>query len=403
MSKRLNYKNFAVVTAILPQYNANDVIDAVLAAGESSALLLNARGTLVRERWYQAFLPVMSPEKEYLQFLVPESEIEHFVHVIVSAGDLHLPGAGAVFAVPCDDLVCSESFPLWSGTIAASPDTGAGQNLRENLTAVFCVVQTDQTEAISRAAMNAGAHGPVVFYCEGRGLRDRLGWLRITKKNDKEVIVIIVDNADAVAVTEAMIDAGDIDLPGRGFLYRMPVNTGLINIGSTFGRRRHAASIQQIISAIDEIKGTTDWRDQGVSQLVGTGKSAGIGIFGKVKERTYLTNQCIVTVIVSRRHVDCVIDAALAAGAPGANISYAKRFEATATDDESRHGFRLNRERAVIRLVLAEGLYATVSTAIQDAVDAHEIDEICFFRQPVTRAITYLPGTAEAPKRGVTT
>ncbi|MGB1884806.1 MAG: hypothetical protein ACPHUF_12935, partial [Gammaproteobacteria bacterium] len=106
MSKRLNYKNFAVVTAILPQYNANDVIDAVLAAGESSALLLNARGTLVRERWYQAFLPVMSPEKEYLQFLVPESEIEHFVHVIVSAGDLHLPGAGAVFAVPCDDLVC---------------------------------------------------------------------------------------------------------------------------------------------------------------------------------------------------------------------------------------------------------------------------------------------------------
>ena len=181
-------------------------------------------------------------------------------------------------------------------------------------------------------------------------------------------------------------------LPRNSSLQLILAFAFLLGLGATFAE-----------PAIDEIKGTTDWRDQGVSQLVGTGKSAGIGIFGKVKERTHLTNQCIVTVIVSRRHVDCVIDAALAAGAPGANISYAKLFEATATDDESRHGFRLNREHAVICLVLAEGLYATVSTAIQDAVDAHEIDEICFFRQPVTRAITYLPGTAEAPKTGVTT
>ena len=43
--------------------------------------------------------------------------------------------------------------------------------------------------------------------------------------------------------------AGALDAPGRGFLFRMPIQTGLINIGSTFGTR-YAASIPQIIAAI---------------------------------------------------------------------------------------------------------------------------------------------------------
>ena len=396
MSELLRYKNFAIVTVILPQYNANDVIDAVLASGCESALLINSRGTLIRERWYQAFLPVMSPEKEFLQFIIPEADIDRIIQIIVATGDLHLPGAGAVFAVPCDELVCSGSFPLWSQQVDEGDQGTASKTLRENLTAIFCVVQLDQTDTISRAAMNAGAHGPIVFYCEGRGLRDRLGWLKITKKNDKEVIVVIVDNADAVAVTEAMVDAGDIDLPGRGFLYRMPVNSGLINIGSTFGRRRHAASIQQIIAAIDELQGSTDWRDERVSQLVGTGKSAGINLFGKVKERAYLTNQCIVSCIVSRKHVDQVVDGALAGGASGANISYAKRFELET--NENVHGIRLNRERAIIRLVLAEELYPAVAEGIEHAVHEHEVDEFCMYVQPVTRAITYVPTAKTVPE-----
>lgn len=394
MSAFVSHDNVSVVTAILPQHNANAVLERIFAAGDRNALLINARGTLIRERWYQALLPVMSPEKEYIQFLVPDREVRHVIESTVDAGELHLPGSGAVFSVPCDHLDCTEDYSLWIDSRWESDDYNASRNFHENLTAIFCIVSADQTDAISRAAMAAGAHGPVVFYSAGRGLRDRLGWLRITKKDDKEVIVIIVDNADAVAVTEAMIDAGDIDLPGRGFLYRLPVEVGLINIGSTFGRQRHAASVQQIIAAIDDIKGSTAWRDQRVSDLIGTGKSAGLNLFGKVRERPYLSGQCLVTAVVARKHAERVMDAALAAGAPGVNVSYAKLIEAEGQDEGQR--VRFNRERAVIRSVMSEQRREAVMQRIKSACIEGETGDACVYSQPVTRAITYLHTPAGA-------
>jgi nitrogen regulatory protein PII len=305
---------------------------------------------------------------------------------------LHLPGAGAVFVVPCDEFNCSADFSLWATSSWERDSFNASSNFRENLTAIFCIVRPTQTERVSRAAMAAGSHGPVVYYCAGRGLRDRLGWLRITKTNDKEVMVVIVDNADAVAVTEAMIEAGDIDLPGHGFLFRMPVQMGVINIGSTFGRRRHAANVQQIIAAIDDLQGSSAWRDQRVNQLVGTGKSAGLNLFGKVKERAYLSGQCILSCIVARKHADTIVSAALAGGAPGAHVSFGKLIEAEST--ANKRGVRFNRERAVVRVVLAESSLRTVVSSIEASWLAHEIGEICVYNQPVTRAITYIPDAA---------
>ena len=387
MTEFVNHNNVSVVTAILPQHIANRVIEDAFDAGDQRVLLINARGTLMRERWYQALIPVMSPEKEYLQLLVPDRELDRVMEAIVSTGELHMPGSGAVFAVPCDQLVCTEDFPLWSEYSWESDAYDESTNLRENLTAIFCIVQREQTDQISRAAMQSGAHGPIVFYCEGRGLRDRLGWLRITKKHDKEVIVLVVDNADAVAVTEAMVDAGNIDLPGRGFLYRMPVQKGVINVGTTYGRRKHAANMQQIIAAIDEIKGNADWRDQRVNELVGTGKSAGLNLFGKVKARAYLSGQCMLSCLVTRKHCETLVEAALDGGARGANISYAKLFEAEA---HKSHGVHLHHERGIIRVILGEEMYASVAESIQRACAANDISDVCLFSQPVTRAVTYV-------------
>lgn len=390
-----SHPNVSVVTAILPPAVASGAVEAIFGLGDMQALLVNARGTLMRERWYQSLLPMISPEKEYLQFLVPDREVDRVIETVVTVGDLHLPGAGAVFAVPCDELACTPDFHLWSDSAWETDDYNASTSLRENLTAIFCIVQTDQTDPIARAAMSAGAHGPVVYYCEGRGLRDRLGWLRITKKNDKEVLVVIVDNADAVAVTEAMIDAGDIDLPGRGFLYRLPVQKGVINIGSTFGRHKYAANMQQIIAAIDQLQGSTQWRDQRVNELMGTGKSAGLGLFGKVRPRAFLTEQCALTCLVARKHADLVVEAALDGGAPGANVSYARLIEAESR--ETARGIRFNRERAVVRMILPENRLTNVVLHVQAACSTDDVGDVCLYSQPVTRAITYLADAGSRP------
>ncbi|MEQ8492873.1 MAG: hypothetical protein RLW42_01510, partial [Gammaproteobacteria bacterium] len=82
MSGFVEHHNVSVVSVILPQQRAAPVIEAVFAAGDRNSLVINARGTLMRDRWYQALLPVISPEKEYLQFLVPDREVTHIIEAI---------------------------------------------------------------------------------------------------------------------------------------------------------------------------------------------------------------------------------------------------------------------------------------------------------------------------------
>ena len=392
--------NVSIVTAILPPATTKSVIDGLFETGEQNALMFNARGTLIRNHWYQSFLPVISPELEYLQLLVPDNHVDQMIDTIIRLGRLHLPGSGAVYSVPCETVEYGDHFNLWSELQDTPSDFNASVNLKENLTAIFCVVQEDQVESITRAAMNAGAHGPVVFFSEGKGLRDRLGWLRITKKTHKEVVTVIVDNIDKIAVTEAMIDAGRIGLPGRGFLYRMPVDKGLVNLASQVGNRGYTANMHQIIAAIDGIQGSTDWRDQSVVELAGAGKGAGIGSFGQLKQRNWLVDQMCLGCIVSRKNADVVLESMLVAGASGANVSYAKFLEVEAMTTST--GLRLSRESGIIRCIIARPMIEVVKRAVMQCCEDNEIDDVCTFVQTVGRGITYVaPDHNERMTRGL--
>lgn len=387
----------SVVAAILPPASARPVIEQLFASGERNAFVTNARGTLIRDQWFQRFLPLISPEKEILRFLVPDSQVDGVIRDIAHAGGLRYPGAGAVYSVPCDDLYHTPDFPIWKGLESEEGIADASIALRENLSLLSCIVQPEQTEAVSRAAMQTGAHGPVVFYCEGRGLRDRLGWLRITKKRTKEVVTLIVDNADADAVIEAISLAARLEMPGRGFLYRMPVQKGIVSLASTVGSRRHAADMQQVIGAIDSLMGGADWRRRSVVRLDGGAQAAGLGL-GEDEGAAAPQAQTRLSFIAGQAHTPLLLDAALAAGAAGANVMSARFVEA-----ESRvaMGRRLNRERNWVQTVMPSERAQSVLQAVMRAAEAEGVTEACFFAQPVSQVVTYRARTAvpDSPQR----
>jgi len=378
----------SVVMAILPPASAKPVVERLFASGERNAFVTNARGTLIRDQWLQRFLPLVSPEKEILRFLVPDAQVDAVVQDIAEAGELRYPGAGAVFSVPCDDLWHTCDFPIWADLSGEYTAPDASVSLRENLSAISCILQPEQTEAVSRAAMQAGAHGPIVFYCEGRGLRDRLGWLRITKKRSKEVLMVVVDNADADAVIDAINVTGRLELPGRGYLYRMPVQKGIVNLASTIGtNRHHAADMQQVIAAIDELMGHSDWRRRQVVDLGLAGRVAGISALGagaapQAPEEAHTR----LSFICGQAHMQTLLDAALGAGATGANIISARFVEA---ESKVAMGRRLNRERSWVQTVMPQAAARTVERALMDRAETEGIREVCVFSQPVTRVLTY--------------
>ena len=113
---------------------------------------------------------------------------------------------------------------------------------------------------LPRQRLQSGAPGPTVTFGEGGGVRDKIPMLRITKGPEKEFVWCVVDKSEADDVFSNMARAGRITEPGRGFMYSIPVHSGLINVSSTVSSSTHGANMEQVISALDDLKGGKDWR-----------------------------------------------------------------------------------------------------------------------------------------------
>ena len=88
---------------------------------------------------------------------------------------------------------------------------------------ITCIVEKGQADHIVRAAREAGAQGATVYYARGSGVRERLGLLGVAVEVEKEIINIVVSTEQANYVFEKMYLAGQLDTPGKGFIYMTPL------------------------------------------------------------------------------------------------------------------------------------------------------------------------------------
>lgn len=88
---------------------------------------------------------------------------------------------------------------------------------------ITCIVQRGLADDIVMAAQEAGAQGATIFYAKGEGVRERLGILGLAVEVEKEVINIVVANDQVDRIFERMYLAGQLDTPGKGFIYVTPL------------------------------------------------------------------------------------------------------------------------------------------------------------------------------------
>jgi nitrogen regulatory protein P-II 1 len=91
-------------------------------------------------------------------------------------------------------------------------------------TLITCIVEKGKADTIVKAAREAGAQGATVFYARGSGIRERLGILGVAVEVEKEIINIVVSKDQADFVVERMYLAGQLDTPGKGFIYTTPLD-----------------------------------------------------------------------------------------------------------------------------------------------------------------------------------
>lgn len=376
-----SHSNYSLVTAILPRQSTSRVLDEVLGSGAAQAMSLNARGTVMQERWYQSLLPAISPEQEILYLIVPQSDVDHLMEQIVMVGKLRLYGAGSIFATRCDDLTCAEDYPLWQEGRYRFESVSFDINFKEDLSVLVHITDRDAAEPIARAAIKAGAQGATISYIRGYGLRDRLGLLRITKKHDKEVVTVVVDKYDADAVFQAMAESGNVGLPGRGLVYQLPICKGLTNMASVFQTKKHSASIQQVVRAIDELHGSANWRANQL--LVHDPRAAEFA----ANDQGLSKDLKLFNILTHRKDTELLLKLLLEYGVSGASLSNWRMAESDCELTEG--GQRINREFGCMSLLLPEGKLDDVRTFAQQAIKENGMREACFFSYSVPTAKSF--------------
>ena len=88
---------------------------------------------------------------------------------------------------------------------------------------ITCIVEKGQGDAIVKAAREAGAQGATVYYARGSGVRERLGLLGVAVEVEKEIVNIVVSHDQSDYIFERMYMAGQLDTPGKGFIYMTPL------------------------------------------------------------------------------------------------------------------------------------------------------------------------------------
>ena len=375
MTTTIKSKSVSLLNLILSKESLVKVTNAVRDAGAHGIFQISARGSILTEGGFlQKMFPPPAPEQLLIQVLVGNDSIEAVVDAAVKAGNLSKVGAGAVFTINCDEAIASSRFPsnLPKDEFGETNISSSG-----DMEAICCICEKGIADDIAQAALQNGAPGPTVTFGEGGGIRDKIPLLRITKGPEKEFVWCVVDKSDADDVFAEMARAGRITEPGRGFMYSIPVASGLINVSSTISSSAHGANMEQIISAIDELKGGKDWRS-----LSADGKS-------KALKTTFLENLIGLYCIVPRDQYEEVYDAVLKSGAPGVSTNFGIMIDAHDEDDE---GQNQNEEWALVYTSVGPNNVESVRESVQQEIEKLGIDKFAFYTLPIPRALTYLGG-----------
>lgn len=238
----------------------------------------------------------------YRAYVSPECQ-EGLVSLIAEKANLHIPGRGSIYVeetVLTTKLECLLNTPPQLAGKKEEPSS-------TDLMGICCIVQRGQGNPIVRSLLSEVGCVPTVTYGIGTGVRDKLGLLRIALPAEKEVIHGIVSRFDADQVMNILINVGKLDQPGKGFIYSYPVLKGILNTKVRRGRRQHAASMDQIVLALDSLKGSTEWRKIDATE--------------SQKNRKFLTDLVSLNLCVNDGQALPMVEAAMSAGASGATIS----------------------------------------------------------------------------------
>ncbi|MCL2478397.1 MAG: hypothetical protein FWF22_02775 [Treponema sp.] len=192
---------------------------------------------------------------------VPSEYEEGLMAKIAETADLKMGGRGSIFS---QKLKIQRGEPFSFDYEKLENLCGRqDKNHSDESVLISCIVSRGSGASIARAMLEIGLCVPVIFFGSGMGFREKLGLLRIAIPVEKEIIWFIVPKNDAVLAEKFLIPKAHSDIRGQGYIYQSNIHAPAVNLRIRESRRIYAASMEQVINAIDEVRGSSDWRRLG--------------------------------------------------------------------------------------------------------------------------------------------
>lgn len=302
------------ITCTVHERLGDEVIDCLRRLGAQSVLEENAR--CVRQRMRTRFfgLPGLrvnltdAPMKIFRTTVFRTSALR-VIGELAAAVDLHTPGRGSVYAQDVLETGCLIPPDI-------DPETDrCDVVLREMSLLTGIISQVGSGDFLAGVALKLGAAVPVISLGSGTGIRDRLGLLRITIPPEKELVHLVVPAHDAAGLQRLLIEEGKLDRPGGGFLYRTSIRAGVVDPLMRIGRQEHAASMEQVIAAVDDLKKGTAWRKRFLD-MDPSAETSG----------QWMRNHREIIFICTEGQVGEFVNAAMCVGAAGATTARVRRL-----------------------------------------------------------------------------
>lgn len=304
-----------------------------------------------------------------ITFAVPSELEDQMVSFIIEKGQLQLPGRGSVYA---EKIEISKGHDMCQLNSPENLPETKHQTLRE-ATGICCIVQRGQGNKIAQVVLESGAGVPTISFGSGLGVRDKMGLLRITIPADKELVWVATSDFDAEIVMNAMIETGQLDQPGKGFIYTFPLSQAHLNMQVTRESGRSAATMEQVIAAIDEMKGSIEWRRRAAS--------------ADTSNRFYLEGLIEFTLICDEGGGDDLVAAAMAAGAAGASISKMKQLSPHINSGNEG----LSKSRESCYMIISKDAQPGILSALEEAGAFGDKHHGMVVSHDTGKAFTYLP------------
>lgn len=333
------------------------------------------RALALREKNSFRFLPATTEldedASEVFEFYTPIDQTKNVLNELIQKANLGEPGRGSIYAEEVD--VINPANHNFHSTSIKQAKASTDATILTKLAGISCIVQRGQGNEIARFALETGTNVPTISYGIGTGLRNKLGLLRITIPAEKEIITIIISDHDKEEIMNSLIDVGRLDKPGRGFISTFPVGMGIINSKIFRGKQKQAATMEQIISAIDTLQENTEWRKR-------TANTDGASIY----LRKYLSNLVNMTLICNEGKGMDLANEAMAAGSGGATISKVKFV--SLTDKKAP----VSPAREAVSMGISPASVQNIITALEKAKAFEEETSCIIETKPLPKACTYL-------------